>query len=154
MQGLNSDPRISPNVNQRPQQQQNFFLDPALRQMQDLPTSLPQQTSPILPHQSNTNNSQISPYQISNQIPYSNFAANIQTTYPDLGTFNELDFLDSFPVQGSNAAGTADGGGGLGDLGFGMGFDGSHDFSDGNGLDLFDGFFFGPGGTGGNGGGL
>lgn len=34
-------------------------------------------------------------------------------------------------------------------IGFGMGFgDGTHDWSDGNGLDLFDGFFFGPGGTG------
>jgi hypothetical protein len=33
-----------------------------------------------------------------------------------------------------------------------MGFgDGTHDWSDGNGLDLFDGFFFGPGGTGGSG---
>ena len=52
-------------------------------------------------------------------------------------------------MQGS-ASGVAEGGPtqDVG-IGFGMGFgDGTHDWSDGNGLDLFDGFFFGPGGTG------
>jgi hypothetical protein len=85
-----------------------------------------------------------SPYQISNQIPYNAFAQNVNSTYPDLG-FSDLDFLDSFPVQGSGGTG-GDAGGGLQDVGiaFGMGFgDGTHDWSDGNGLDLFDGFFFG-----------
>lgn len=80
-----------------------------------------------------------------------------------MGTFSDLDFLDSFPVPGA-ASGSATGGassqdgngagggaGGMQDLGigFGMGFgDGTHDWSDGNGFDMFDGFFFGPGGTG------
>ncbi|KAI2476810.1 c6 transcription factor [Pyrenophora tritici-repentis] len=74
--------------------------------------------------------------------------------------FSDLDFLDSsFPVHGSGGANSGGGGadtapGGLQDvgIGFGMGFgDGTHDWSDGNGFDLFDGFFFGPGGTGGTG---
>ncbi|KAK4039032.1 fungal-specific transcription factor domain-containing protein [Parachaetomium inaequale] len=40
------------------------------------------------------------------------------------------------------------------DLGFGLGWEGlHHDFSDGQQLDLFDGFFFGGGGNGGGGGG-
>jgi hypothetical protein len=91
-----------------------------------------------------------SPYQISNQLPYNAFAQSITSTYPEIGGFNDLDFLDSFPVQGSGAQGDA-GAGGMQDvgIGFGMGFgDGTHDWSDGNGFDLFDGFFFGPGGTG------
>ncbi|KAI0586901.1 c6 transcription factor [Pyrenophora tritici-repentis] len=81
----------------------------------------------------------------------------MQGTYPDIGGFSDLDFLDSsFPVHGSGGANSGGGGadtapGGLQDvgIGFGMGFgDGTHDWSDGNGFDLFDGFFFGPGGTG------
>lgn len=74
---------------------------------------------------------------------------SMSSAYPDLGFHNDLDFLDSFPVQGA-ASGAADGAAtqDVG-IGFGMGFgDGTHDWSDGNGLDLFDGFFFGPGGTG------
>ncbi|KAF2735313.1 hypothetical protein EJ04DRAFT_576251 [Polyplosphaeria fusca] len=96
------------------------------------------------------------PYQISNSLPYTTFAQNISNTYPDLGNFSDLDFLDSFPVQGASggmgsggggAGGGENAGGGLQDLGFGMGFgDGNHDWSDGNGFDLFDGFFFGQGG--------
>ncbi|KAF7574294.1 hypothetical protein Alg130_02820 [Pyrenophora tritici-repentis] len=102
-----------------------------------------------------------SPYQIPNnntQSPYTtNFTQNINSTYPDIGGFSDLDFLDSsFPVHGSGGANSGGGGadtapGGLQDvgIGFGMGFgDGTHDWSDGNGFDLFDGFFFGPGGTG------
>lgn len=95
-----------------------------------------------------------SPYQVSNQLPYNAFAQSISSTYPDLD-FSELDFLDSFPVQGSSGGGgggvDANNAGGMQDvgIGFGMGFgDGTHDWSDGNGFDLFDGFFFGPGGTG------
>lgn len=83
----------------------------------------------------------------------------MSSAYPDLGFHNDLDFLDSFPGSGqpdNNGVGGAAGGGvgapaatqDLG-IGFGMGFgDGTHDWSDGNGLDLFEGFFFGPGGTG------
>lgn len=92
-----------------------------------------------------------SPYQITNQLPYNTFAQNINSTYPDMGTFSDLDFLDSFPVQGTNQPGGESSTGGMQDVGiaFGMGFgDGTHDWSDGNGFDLFDGFFFGPGGTG------
>ena len=67
--------------------------------------------------------------------------------YPDLGGgFSDLDFLDSFPIQGSGGSGGEANPGGMQDVGisFGMGFgDGTHDWSDGNGLDLFDGFFFG-----------
>ncbi|KAF3051752.1 Fungal specific transcription factor [Didymella keratinophila] len=92
-----------------------------------------------------------SPYQMSATLPYQAYAQSqsMSSAYPDLGFHNDLDFLDSFPVQGSassmvDGAATQDVG-----IGFGMGFgDGTHDWSDGNGLDLFDGFFFGPGGTG------
>jgi len=71
-----------------------------------------------------------------------------------MGGFSDLDFLDSFPVTGPNSVGGAAGdgnGSGLVDLGFGMGFDGNHDWNDGNGFDLFDGFFFGGNGNGGGG---
>jgi hypothetical protein len=88
-----------------------------------------------------------SPYQVASQLPYNAFAHNTNSQYPDIGGFSDLDFLDSFPVQGSS--GTADAGMQDVGIGFGMGFgDGTHDWSDGNGFDLFDGFFFGPGGTG------
>jgi hypothetical protein len=46
-----------------------------------------------------------------------------------------MNFLDENNLGNGN-------GGGI-DLGFGMGMDMDHDWSDGNGLDLFDGFFFG-----------
>ncbi|KAF2130625.1 hypothetical protein P153DRAFT_289112 [Dothidotthia symphoricarpi CBS 119687] len=97
-----------------------------------------------------------SPYHLPNQLPYNAFTQNINPSYPDLG-FNDLDFLDSFPVHGGsvaadgNASGASASGNAMQDvgIGFGMGFgDGTHDWSDGNGFDLFDGFFFGPGGTG------
>ncbi|KAF1997354.1 hypothetical protein P154DRAFT_537185 [Amniculicola lignicola CBS 123094] len=131
----------------------NFnFVDPNLRTpQQSIPSStLPQLSPPLsqapLP----------SPYQISNTLPYNTFAQNISSQYPDVG-FSDLDFLDSFPVQGSQGSGVGgDAGGGMQDLGFGMGLggygDGTHDWSDGGGFDLFDGFFFG--GNNGGGGGL
>jgi hypothetical protein len=50
-----------------------------------------------------------------------------------------MDFLDEGNLAGN-------GNGASIDLGFGMGMDVDHDWSDGNGLDLFDGFFFGGGG--------
>ena len=93
---------------------------------------------------------------ISTQMPYNNtFPPSIQSTYPDIPTFSDLDWLDAFPpgssVGASAAANTdyvASGGTentdlGLGDLGlaFGMGWDGGG----GNTDDLFDGFFFGSG---------
>ncbi|XPS92224.1 hypothetical protein M3J09_001628 [Ascochyta lentis] len=90
-----------------------------------------------------------SPYQISAALPYNAYTHTLSSQYPDLGFHNDLDFLDSFPGGGpsssiADGAATQDVG-----IGFGMGFgDGTHDWSDGNGLDLFDGFFFGPGGTG------
>ncbi|PSN73555.1 hypothetical protein BS50DRAFT_543264 [Corynespora cassiicola Philippines] len=133
MQAFSADLKMSPQL-RNPQQQQRFAtpasssLSPPMSQAQMPP----------------------SPYQLSTQLPYSTFAQNVQS-YPDLG-FSDLDFLDSFPVQGTSGTmnTSSDTAGGLSDLGFGMGFgDGTHDWSDGNGFDLFDGFFFGPGGTGG-----
>jgi hypothetical protein len=144
--------QISPRMGNHPQ---NFNFDPNLRPPQTIPASQHQQfpTSggQMTPPLSNTA-PMASPYQISNQLPYNAFSSQITQTYPDLG-FSDLDFLDSFPVQGAgHGAGLerSDAAGGLQDLGFGMGFgDGTHDWSDGNGFDLFDGFFFGPGGSGG-----
>ncbi|ORY12825.1 fungal-specific transcription factor domain-domain-containing protein [Clohesyomyces aquaticus] len=158
MQGFNTDTlKISPQLRSH---QQTFNFDPNLRPPQNIPSPQQQQQnlplvsgmsqapslSPSLPQGSLS-----SPYQITNTLPYNNLLQNISSTYPDIGGFSELDFLDSFPVQGTSmSGGTGDAAGGLQDLGFGMGFgDGTHDWSDGNGYDLFDGFFFGPGGTGG-----
>lgn len=89
-----------------------------------------------------------SPYQVSSQLAYNSFAQNMASSYPDLSGFSDLDFLDSFPLQGNGSGNGSEAnmGGGMQDVGisFGMGFgDGTHDWSDGNGLDLFDGFFFG-----------
>ena len=147
-------PHISPQLRhqaqqQQHQQQQNFTFaqqQPSLQQqMHDIATSLPQSLSPPL----TSGPGGPVPYAITNTLPYNNFASTIQSTYPDFG-FSDLDFLDSFPVQGANVNATGDTNvGGLADLGFGMGFDGNHDWSDGNGFDLFDGFFFGPAGSGG-----
>ncbi|KAF2493140.1 hypothetical protein BU16DRAFT_512873 [Lophium mytilinum] len=147
------DPR---NISPQLRHQHAFALDPALRppisSMSSAESDAIATTSPPTQQGQNPN---ISPYALSNQMPYSNFAQNISSAYPDMGAFSELDFLDSFPVQGAavNGGEAGPGGGGLADLGFGMGFDGNHDWSDGSGFDLFDGFFFG-GGQGGSGGGL
>jgi hypothetical protein len=134
IQPFTADLKISPQL--RTHQQQSFFTSPNF-------TSNNPTLSPPL------NQNQSSPYQVSNQLPYNAFAQNVSSTYPDIGGFSDLDFLDSFPVQGSGNQGDVSGS--LQDvgIGFGMGFgDGTHDWSDGNGFDLFDGFFFGPGGTG------
>lgn len=150
-----ADLKISPQL--RNHQQQSYFgtspnmTSPNQQSAFTNNTTLSPQVS-----QSPTNthaNAIHSPYQVSNQLPYNNFAQSISSTYPDLG-FSDLDFLDSFPVQGSGGVGgdgNANGNSAMQDvgMGFGMGFgDGTHDWSDGNGFDLFDGFFFGPGGTG------
>ncbi|KAK0735746.1 fungal-specific transcription factor domain-containing protein [Apiosordaria backusii] len=93
---------------------------------------------------------------------------------PGVLSFNDLqgvEFLqtlnpgDGGLVGGQEGNGNGNGGGGGGmmdtnmDLGFGLGWEGMHhDFSDGQQLDLFDGFFFGgqqgSGGVGGGGGGI
>jgi hypothetical protein len=130
MQPFTADLKISPQMRTHHSQQNFFGANPNMNspnQQHAFATTPP--ANPPMP----------SPYQISNQLPYSTFAQNVNSAYPDLG-FSDLDFLDSFPGQGSS------GGGGSQDvgIGFGMGFgDGTHDWSDGNGLDLFDGFFFG-----------
>ncbi|KAH3943103.1 hypothetical protein HBI56_100450 [Parastagonospora nodorum] len=139
IQPFTADLKISPQL--RTHQQQPFFSSPNFSSNNN-PTLSPPMNQPQAQNQS-------SPYQISNQLPYNAFAQNINATYPDIGGFSDLDFLDSFPVQGGTGQGDANAS--LQDvgIGFGMGFgDGTHDWSDGNGLDLFDGFFFGPGGTG------
>lgn len=152
MQPFTTDLKISPQMRSHHQQQQQTYSYPH----QNLPSPQPQQSytptsstttiSPLMSHTPNPN-PMTSPYQLSNQLPYDAFAQNMTSTYPDLGTFSDLDFLDSFPVQGpSSSTNVTDAAGSLQDLGFGMGFgDGTHDWSDGNGLDLFDGFFFGGG---------
>jgi hypothetical protein len=125
-----------PSPQQQQQQQQNFSsttptLSPPISQSPPQPLPSPYQLSASLPNNAYT------------------YPQSLSSSYPDLGFHNDLDFLDSFPVQGgassvADGAATQDVG-----IGFGMGFgDGTHDWSDGNGLDLFDGFFFGPGGTG------
>jgi hypothetical protein len=132
IQPFTADLKISPQL--RTHQHQPFF------------PSSPNFTSP------NNNNPTLSssPYQISTQLPYPAYAQNATPAYPDMAGFSDLDFLDSFPAPGSGAQGDASAGMQDVGMGFGMGFgDGSHDWSDGNGFDLFDGFFFGPGGTGG-----
>ncbi|KAK3070260.1 hypothetical protein LTR53_010781 [Teratosphaeriaceae sp. CCFEE 6253] len=82
-------------------------------------------------------------YQVSNQQPYQPFAETISKAQTDF-SFDDLSFLDSFPVADpSNAwAGAND----L-DLGFGTGgngFDGHGAWEAKGGVDLFDGFWFGP----------
>ncbi|EXJ57408.1 hypothetical protein A1O7_07756 [Cladophialophora yegresii CBS 114405] len=73
----------------------------------------------------------------------------MQNTYnPDfMSSLPGMDFLNS--MGGDSGAGGEDDfkidAGGLGDLGFGMGLDMQHDWSDGQQYDLFDGFFFGNG---------
>jgi hypothetical protein len=86
-----------------------------------------------------------------NSAPYSNFANTIQTQYPMMSPFSDLDFLDTQQPgtdntggDGTNLAATdfADF-----DMNFGMGWDGSlpgNGFGDDSGgVDLFEGFFFG-----------
>lgn len=66
--------------------------------------------------------------------------------------FNAMDFMGGGTFAGDGMGGNVGGGNGGGglDLGFGLGWEGAdHDFSEGNQLDLFDGFFFGGNGGGG-----
>ena len=135
-QPFTADLKISPQF--RSHQQTSFFAaSPEMtspNQQNNFSTTPP--ANPPLP----------SPYQVSSQLSYNSFSQNMNSSYPDLGGFSDLDFLDSFPIQGSGGSGGESNPGGMQDVGiaFGMGFgDGTHDWSDGNGLDLFDGFFFG-----------
>ncbi|KAF1956962.1 hypothetical protein CC80DRAFT_491826 [Byssothecium circinans] len=159
MQSFNTDLKISPQMHfQQPSQQRQSAYSFQPLPSPSYPSSSTTPTlSPPMP-QGQAQQALTSPYQLPNQIPYA-FAQNITASYPDLG-FSDLDFLDSYSLQGTgggSSGGMGSGGeaataGGLQDLGFGMDFgigDGTHDWSDGNGFDLFDGFFFGPGGTGG-----
>ncbi|EAT86357.2 hypothetical protein SNOG_06526 [Parastagonospora nodorum SN15] len=140
IQPFTADLKISPQL--RTHQQQPFFSSPNFSSNNN-PTLSPPMNQPQAQNQS-------SPYQISNQLPYNAFAQNINATYPDIGGFSDLDFLDSFPVQGGTGQGDANAS--LQDSGHWVwhGIWRRHvmTWSDGNGLDLFDGFFFGPGGTG------
>jgi hypothetical protein len=89
---------------------------------------------------------------ISNAVPYSNFANQISGQYPGMSPFSDLDFLDTFPLGQANQGGTnqaqaADPAFTDFNMDFGMGWDGSlpaGGFGDESaGVDLFDGFFFG-----------
>lgn len=124
MQPFTADLKISPQLRTTHQQQNNFFA------------ASPNMTSPNQQNAFSTtppaNPPMPSPYQISNQVPYNNFAQNVTSSYPDLG-FSDLDFLDSFPAQGASGGGADASSGGVQDIGigFGMGFgDGTHDWSD------------------------
>jgi len=148
LQPFATDLKISPQMRAHPslpQQQSSFF---AQAQAQPMSSPFPTSTTPSLsPSLTQTQ----SPYALSNQIPYNSFAQNIASTYPDFGGFSDLDFLDSFPIQGAGGMGVGEGAnvGGVQDLGFGMDFgDGTHDWSDGNGFELLGGFFFGGSGSG------
>jgi hypothetical protein len=81
-------------------------------------------------------------FQLSNQQPYNGLAETISQVQPDM-TFDDLSFLDSFPVADPNNAWAYSGD--L-DLGFGTGgtgMDGNGQWDSNAGPDLFDGFFFG-----------
>lgn len=102
--------------------------------------------------------------QMPGQMQYNAFTESTQSPYQEVGAFSDFDWLDSFPLgtgpsnpnaqfaTSSGAANTnAEGNMGALDLGFGMGWDGgagNHDWADGGSFDLFDGFFFGNGGSG------
>lgn len=152
MQPFTADLKISPQMRTHQLQQQNYTyqqhqeLASPQHQQSYTPTSTAATISPLMSQTPNLPSPYQAPLHLTNQIPYESFAQNVANSYPDLGTFNDLDFLDSFPLQGANTTNVTDAAGPLQDLGFGMGFgDGAHDWSDGNGLDLFDGFFFGGG---------
>lgn len=101
----------------------------------------------LLPNQSSTSNSQISPSGSGTYGPAPQLEAN-NWSFNDLDfPLQGMDFLQSGNtgiVQGNSGPEQA---GGM-DLGFGLGWEGmDHDFSEGNQLDLFEGFFFGSSGA-------
>lgn len=113
--------------------------------------SAPMPTTSIKSYQPSPTYSTILP----NSAPYTNFANAIQTQYPTMSPFSDLDFLDTLPLGPENSGGV-DGSANAApegfadfDMNFGMGWDGSLPgpaFEDGGGVDLFDGFFFGGNG--------
>jgi hypothetical protein len=104
-----------------------------------------QQTTPVLTRQ--TQQQSYFPNQAQQQLQWSNLQGlDFLQTLQGGGTFDPNDLNTS--GEGANQM----------DLNFGLGWEGlHHDFSDGQQLDLFDGFFFGDqrgaGGAGGGGGG-
>ena len=93
-------------------------------------------------------------FAISNQQPYMPFAETISQAQPDF-SFDDMSFLDTFPISDPNPGSWGGWSGSAGelDLGFGTGGTGSYDSNgnyDPNGVDMFGGFFFG-GNDGGNG---
>lgn len=83
---------------------------------------------------------------LSNQKPYMPLAQTISQSQPDF-TFDDMSFLDSFPVSDPTGGSWGDWGGGTADMGmgFGTGGTGSYDMN-GNwdpSIDLFGGLFFG-----------
>jgi len=126
------------------------------------PSHFPTEFSPApslpLTSPSSTNFPQASLHQtfstnLPNSAPYSNFANAIQTQYPMMSPFSDLDFLDTLPLGVESQTGDGTGQGGANDfnmdMDFGMGWDGSLPGMGGGeegGVDLFDGFFFGGGG--------
>ena len=116
-------------------------------------------SSPVMPSRMTVPNSfpaqQPSPSfgtTIPNSQTYLNFANTIQTQYPTMSPFSDLDFLDTLPL-GQERSGGIDQGQAIDpafadfNMDFGMGWDGSLPGpgigEDGGGVDLFDGFFFG-----------
>lgn len=98
-------------------------------------------------------NSQVNPG-MANNTPLLYAQRQSQQPFYMQNTYNP-DFMSGLPGMDflNNTGGNGDGdfnfdAGGL-DLGFGMGLDYQHDWSDGQQFDLFDGFFFGNGGGGG-----
>ena len=87
------------------------------------------------------------PFSLSNQQPYAPFAETISQTQPDF-SFDDMSFLDTFPVSDPNSGSWSGWSGGTSDLdlAFGTGGTGSYDSNgnwDPNGIDMFGGFFFG-----------
>jgi hypothetical protein len=91
-------------------------------------------------HPAASNNGQN--FQVSNQQPYNGLVETISQVQPGM-PFDDLSFLDSFPVADPNNSWSYNGD--L-DLGFGTGgtgMDGNGQWESNAGPDLFDGFFFG-----------
>lgn len=86
-------------------------------------------------------------FTLSNQQPYIPFAETISQAQPEL-SFDDMGFLDTFPISDPNPGSWGGWSGSTGDLdlGFGTGGTAGYDANgnlDPNGMDLFAGFFFG-----------
>jgi len=143
---------------QQPQQQQSHQRQSPFQSMQPPPHSSPPQQAQQLSGASNLNSQLNSGLGLGSGqqsgADASGMAFNQQQQQPFYmqNTYNP-DFMSSLPGMDflNHAVGSATGGpsddfnfdaNGL-DLGFGMGLDLQHDWSDGQQYDLFDGFFFG-----------